>query len=81
MTSEETPTGLWLCDRLVSLKHWFMGYESFTMKPEVVEWLCENTPDFVMLDDTREEYPRLLMFKTVEHAFAFRAFWSDKVEV
>lgn len=75
----QTNCGLWLTDRSVSLRIWFMGYESFFLKPEITKWLCDNTPDFHLVDDTRNEYPRVMTFQTVDHAALFREVWEDQV--
>lgn len=71
--------GLWLTERSVSLRIWFMGYESFFLKPEVTKWLCENTPNFILIDDTSNEHPRVMTFQTKEHAVLFREVWEDQV--
>ncbi len=77
----ETRCGLWLSPTAVSIRSWFMGYESFSIKQDVTDWMCKNTPDFVMIDDTNNEHPRIVFFQSEEHAALFQEYWNDKVEL
>lgn len=74
-----TPSGIWISDTVVSVKTWFMKPEAFGLGDEVTEWLIDHTPGWFMYDSTDLELPRLISFRTTEHATLFSEKWDSLV--